>query len=111
MSTSLPQPRQPLQQTSSARLFETHGLPVTTVSDNSSAFTSSKLASFCAHNGIKHTLVFPYHPASNGLAECAVQTVKAGLKKQLGGSLEQRIYRFNTGSHHTPQRASLLPNY
>ena len=74
--------------------FATHGLPVSIVSDNGSAYTSSEFASFCAHNGIKHTLVSPYHPASNGLAERAVQTVKVGLKKQSGGSLEQRLYRF-----------------
>ncbi len=37
--------------------------------------------SFLQRNGIKHTLVPPYHPASNGLAERNVNTVKSALKK------------------------------
>ena len=36
----------------------------------------------------------PYHPSSNGLAECAVQTFKLGLKKQTTGSLQTKLSRF-----------------
>ena len=36
----------------------------------------------------------PYHPASNGLAKQAVQTVKEGLRKMVDGSLETRLSRF-----------------
>ena len=32
-------------------------------------------------NGIKHTRVAPYHPASSGATERCVQTVKQGLRK------------------------------
>ena len=45
---------------------------------------------FCALNGIKHVRCVPYHPFSNGLAECAVQTIKSGLKK-ITGDLEMRL--------------------
>ena len=31
---------------------------------------------FMKSNGIKHVLSAPYHPATNGLAECFVQTMK-----------------------------------
>lgn len=42
-------------------------------------------------NGIKHITSAPYHPATNGLAECAVQTVKRGLKKETEGSMATRL--------------------
>ena len=36
---------------------------------------------FCALNGVKHVRCAPYHPSSNGQAECTEQTIKTGLKK------------------------------
>ena len=32
-------------------------------------------------NGIRHVMVTPYHPSSNGLAERAVQVFKDAMKK------------------------------
>ncbi len=58
-----------------------HGLPRTIVSDNGSSFTSAEFHQFTHANGIQHITSSPYHPASNGLAERAVQTIKSGLKK------------------------------
>ena len=52
---------------------------------------------------MKHTFVSPYHPASNGLAERVVQTVKLGLKKRSEGTLETRLYRFLLTHHNIPQ--------
>ena len=37
---------------------------------------------------------YPYHPASNGLAERAVQMIKVGLKKATKGELETRLAQF-----------------
>ena len=74
--------------------FSTHGLPEIIVSDNGSNFTSKEFETFLKLNGIKHITTAPYHPAPNGLAERAVQTVKEGVKKQGGGTLETKVNRF-----------------
>ena len=83
-------------------IFATHGLPETIVSDNGTAFTSSEFQEFLRSNGIEHLRSAPYHPSSNGLAERAVQTVKAGVKR-LKGSLEVRLSRFLFKYRVTPQ--------
>ena len=57
-------------------------------------FTSSVFTEFMRQNGIQHIKVAPYHPASNVLAERAVQTFKAGVKKRIVGTLEDWISRF-----------------
>ena len=65
------------------------------VSDNGSICTSSEFAAFVGKNGIKHLTSAPYHPASNGLAERAVQTVKGALRKEASGtSLERQLTQF-----------------
>ena len=82
--------------------FAMHGLPKEIVSDNGTTFVSSEFQCFCQENGIHHIRVSPYHPASNGLAERGVQTVKNGLKKISVGSLESRLYRFLLTYNITP---------
>ena len=62
-------------------IFATHGLPEVLVSDNGTPFTSTEFAAFTEVNGIKHLRSTAYHPTSNGLAERAVQTLKAAIKK------------------------------
>ena len=68
----------------------THGLPDTVVTDNVAIFMSPELKEFFSRNGIKHITSTPYHPASNGLAERAVQTFKSALKRLKEGSLENK---------------------
>ena len=64
-------------------IFAEHGLPEQLISDNGPQFTSEQFARFTRQNGIKHILVPPYHPASNGAAERSVRMVKEALEKQV----------------------------
>ena len=48
--------------------------------DNGPQFTSNEFATFMKGNGTHHIRSAPYHPASNGLAERFIQSVKQALK-------------------------------
>ena len=61
--------------------FCERGFPTTLVSDNGPQFTSKEFTDKMNKWGIKHLLTPPYHPASNGLAERTVGTIKSHLKK------------------------------
>jgi len=74
-------------------IFSTHGLPDMVVSDNGSVFTSKEFTDFIT-NGITHVKSSPYHLSTNGLAEHAVQTFKAGMKKLTEGTLESKLSHF-----------------
>lgn len=50
-------------------------------SDNGPPFQNEEFANFCKNRNICHITSPPHHPASNGLAERAVQTTKAVLNK------------------------------
>jgi len=83
--------------------FAALGLPEVLVSDNGPAFCSNEFKMFLKQNGILHVLTPPYHPVSNGLAECYVQVFKDSLKKLTGGSNESRVARFLACYQVTPQ--------
>ena len=89
-------------------MFATHGLPATLVSNNGSNFTSSEFQ-FTKRNGIKHIKVAPYHPASNGLAERAVQIFKEGYEKMEGGSVQTKLSRFLLSYRTTPHSMTGVP--
>uniref|UniRef100_A0A1X7TPJ2 Reverse transcriptase n=1 Tax=Amphimedon queenslandica TaxID=400682 RepID=A0A1X7TPJ2_AMPQE len=74
-------------------LFAQFGLPDTIVSDNGPSLVSQEFKSYLTQYGIRHITCTssPYHPASNGLAERAVQLVKNGLKKDADGTLSERL--------------------
>ena len=57
------------------------GYPVKCVSDNGPPFNSYAFAEYCKSKGIELIHSPPYHPASNGIVERAVQTTKNVLKK------------------------------
>ena len=76
------------------KTFAALGLPEVVVSDNATTFTSTEFSDFLKRNGVRHVRTPPYHPASNGLAERAVQTFKEAMKRIKGGSLNTRLPRF-----------------
>lgn len=63
---------------------------------------SSEFQTFLRRNGIRHITSAPYHPASNGLAERAVQTFKSALQKASDGDLETQLSRFLFKYRNTP---------
>ena len=75
-------------------IFATHGLPEIIDSDNGTCFVSHEFQKFTRLNGITHLTSAPYHPASNGLAERAVQTFKSSMKKMPEGSVDTKVARF-----------------
>ena len=62
-------------------IFAQFGLPDRVVSDNGPTFISWEFKNFLCQNGVEHVMSAPYHPATNGLVERAVQTLKGGVKK------------------------------
>ncbi len=63
-------------------LFAAYGIPEEVVSDNGPQLVSTEFTEFLKGNGIKHTRVPAYHPASNGAAERSVQILKHSLLKK-----------------------------
>ena len=81
----------------------TFGLPTTVVTDNGTQFVSEEFEQFLKNNEIRHISSAPYHPATNGLAERAVQIFKAGMRKITDGSTADCIARILLNYQRTPQ--------
>lgn len=82
--------------------FACFGLPDTVVTDNGPSFTSVEFDHFLEKNGIRHLQSAPYHPATNGLAERAVQVFKTGMRKMREGTLRERLARVLFSYRTTP---------
>ncbi|XP_036335411.1 uncharacterized protein K02A2.6-like [Rhagoletis pomonella] len=62
-------------------IFATHGQPQVLVSDNATIFQSKTFKSFCQENGIIQKFIARWMaPATNGLAERHIQTLKYKLE-------------------------------
>jgi len=81
--------------------FAVHGLHEDIMSDNGTCFTSEEFQQFMQRNGIHHVTTAPWHPATNGLAERAVQTLKTGMEK-MSETLETKLNRFLLAYRTTP---------
>ncbi|KAF7646573.1 hypothetical protein LDENG_00185510 [Lucifuga dentata] len=76
-------------------IFSHFGSPLQLVSDNGPQLVSQEMSAFLQANGVQHIKSAPYHPATNGLAERFVQTMKYALKTSQGqGTLHQCLHRF-----------------
>ncbi len=64
------------------QVIDWFGPPETIVSDNGPPFNSYEMNKFYDKYAIKHITSPAYHPASNGLAERFVRSLKEGLSKQ-----------------------------
>ncbi|XP_015280720.1 PREDICTED: uncharacterized protein K02A2.6-like [Gekko japonicus] len=84
------------------RLFATHGLPDTLVSDNGPQFVSEEFRQFLTNNGIRQMTAAPFHPASNGQAERMVRTAKEALGRLTEGDWSVRLGAFLLRQHTTP---------
>lgn len=89
------------------RLFMTHGFLDAIVLDNSPQLTAGLFQNFLARHAIRHVLVAPCHPASNGLAERAVHSVKDALSKLGPGDRQSKISTYLLAQHTTPCPATL----
>ena len=86
--------------------FSIHRIPYFVVSDDEPSLASQEFNTFCKLNGIKHLMIAPYYPSSNGVAERFIQTFKTSLKKIIEG---KEVKELNT--IHTAKRICHQLNY
>ena len=91
--------------------FASHGIPEQIVTDNGPQFVAEEFATFVKRNGVKHVKSAPYHPASNGLAERFIKSMKQSLKASAadGRSLSQRLSSFLLGYRTTAHATTGAP--
>ncbi|UYV62666.1 hypothetical protein LAZ67_2001456 [Cordylochernes scorpioides] len=82
------------------------------VSDNASIFTGDTFSNYCLENGIRQNFITPGHPATNGLAERNVQTLKNKLKSMINENvpIHQKIQRILLRYRATPLASGRSPS-
>ena len=93
--------------------FSIQGIPYFIVSDNGPSLANQEFNTFCKLTGIKHLMIAPYHPSSNGAAEHLIQKFKTSLKKIIEGKevkeLNTILQRFLLTYHTTPHCQTHTP--
>lgn len=90
-------------------IFSSHGFPATIVSDNATIFTSTEFREYCSNAGIAQKFIAPGHPATNGLAERNVQTLKRRLKAMPDGPINERLEKIMLVYRATPLASGKSP--
>jgi len=90
------------------QFFASFGFPEEIISDNGPQFVATEFLTSCSRNGIKNTRTPPYHPATNGTTERAVQVVKQAIKKMettipLSTRLARLLLIYQTTPHSTTE--------
>jgi len=92
-------------------LFSRYGVPKTIVSDNGPAFIEKNLNLWLQNINCKHLTIAPYHPASNGIAERFVRTIKEQLKCSSQNDYMSTINKFLMCYRNTPQSSTgIIPS-
>ncbi|UYV78273.1 K02A2.6-like [Cordylochernes scorpioides] len=93
-------------------IFSTHGYPFVMVSDNASIFTGDTFSNYCLENGIRQKFIAPGHPATNGLAERNIQTLKNKLKSMINENvpIHQKIQKILLRYRATPLTSGKSPS-
>ena len=89
--------------------FARFRLPHTVVINNGSCFTSEEFGTFLTKNGVHHMKTAPYHPSSNGQAECAGQVFNNGVKRLKDVTILNRLARFLFSYRYTLHSTTGLP--
>ena len=85
-------------------LFARFGIPEQIVTDSGAQLVSEEFQAFVRSNGIRHLTSAPYHPATNGLAERAVQTSKQALRamSEISKPVKEKLAKFLIAYRNTP---------
>ncbi|XP_029115138.1 uncharacterized protein K02A2.6-like [Scleropages formosus] len=95
-------------------LFARTGVPEQLVSDNGPQFVSEEFQIFLKNNGIRHVTSAPYHPATNGLVERFVQSLKNALRAMVGDKimlthkLQRFLFAYRNATHATTNRTPAM---
>ncbi|XP_065222219.1 uncharacterized protein K02A2.6-like [Planococcus citri] len=81
------------------QIFARTGFPEIIVSDNATIFTSETFSNYYKNRSISQKLIAPGHPATNGLAERNIQTLKKRLSsadnlQPMNEKLQQILMRY-----------------
>ena len=79
-----------------SKMFSTHGIPETIVSDNGPQFDSQRFKEFTEEYDLIHITSSPHFPQANGLAESAVKIAKKLLKQK---SLNVALMNYRSTVH------------